>query len=131
MHIWRPLWGKGVRQKWDVIGRRGWRVSACFGHSIFIYFLLKNIGFAPWPNIKLSQTLIYYCILFHWQFLITYSGFWLINILLGKFDTSSKKEMKMIKSQFFKWKLTIKCQESVCKYEVTFLTVNSPHWPVM
>ena len=33
---------------------------------------------------------------FHWQFLITYSGFWLVNILLWKCHTSSWKEMKII-----------------------------------
>ena len=35
---------------------------------------------------------------FHWQFLITNSCFWLVSILLRKFDTSSKMEMKMIKN---------------------------------
>ena len=29
---------------------------------------------------------------FHWQFLITYSGFWLVNILLQIFDISSQKK---------------------------------------
>ena len=53
--------------------------------------------------------------------------FGLVNILLGKFD-SSKKEMKMIKTQFL-WQK--KCQESVCKCEIAFFTVNSPYWPVM
>ena len=79
----------------------------------------------------LSQTLIYYWIQFHWQILTTYSGFWLVNILLGKFNTSSKKEMKMIKIQIFRWKMTKKCQESVWKCEVAFFTLNLPQWPVM
>ena len=55
---------------------------------------------------------------FHWQFLITYSGFWLVNILLLKFDTSSNKEMRMIKIHFLD--KTKKCQESICKYKVAF-----------
>ena len=38
---------------------------------------------------------------FHWPFLTTHSGFWLINILLRKFDNSSGKEMKMIKKKIF------------------------------
>ena len=60
VHIWRPLWGGGgVRQKWDVIGHRGWGVSECSGRPIFI-FLLKKFEFAPRPDIMLSQTLIYY-----------------------------------------------------------------------
>ena len=36
---------------------------------------------------------------FHWQLETINSRFWLVNILLRKFDTSSKKEMKMIKTQ--------------------------------
>ena len=51
---------------------------------------------------------------FHWQFPITYCGFWLVNILLRKFDTSSKKEMKMIKTQIFFMENNKKCQERVC-----------------
>ena len=46
---------------------------------------------------------------FQWQFLITNSGFWLVNILLGKFDTSKKKEN--YKNTFFWWKATKKCQQ--------------------
>ena len=64
IHIWRPPWGGGgeLRQKWDVIGCRRWGVSECSGRPI------GYIGFAPWPDIMLSQTLIYY-----WQ----KSSFWL------------------------------------------------------
>ena len=39
------------------------------------------------------------CIQFHWQLETTNSRFWLVNILLPKFDTSSKKVMKIIKTQ--------------------------------
>ena len=35
----------GLRQKWDVIGRRGLGVSECSGRPVFIFFLLKKIGF--------------------------------------------------------------------------------------
>ena len=45
---------------------------------------------------------------FHLQFLITYPGFWQVNIFLWKFDTSSKKEMKKIKTQIFWWKTKTK-----------------------
>ena len=41
------------------------------------------------------------CIQFHWQFLIIIYGFRLVNILLQKFDTSSEKQMKMIKTPIF------------------------------
>ena len=37
----------------------------------------------------------------HWQFFVTNSGFWLVNIPLWKFGTSSKQKMKMIKTQIF------------------------------
>ena len=36
---------------------------------------------------------------FHWQFLITYSGFWLVNILLQVFDTSSQKRNQLMKNK--------------------------------
>ena len=68
-----------------------------------------------------SPSQIVYNINFHWQFLITYSGFWLVNILLRKFDALSKKEMKMIKTQVFDGKQQQqqqKCQgKYICKYK--------------
>ena len=51
--------GGGLRWKWDVTGHRGWGVKECSGRQI-LTFLLKKIEFAPWPDIKLSQRLIYY-----------------------------------------------------------------------
>ena len=62
MHIWRPLWGnvgEGSKQKWDVIGRRGWGISECSASPVFI-FLLKKIGFSPWQDVMLSQTIYYW-----------------------------------------------------------------------
>ena len=41
---------------------------------------------------------------FHQQFLITYSGYRLVNVLWWKFNTSSKGEMKKIQTQSFWWK---------------------------
>ena len=41
---------------------------------------------------------------FHWQFLIAKSGFWLVNILLQKFDSLPEREMKMMKKQVFWWR---------------------------
>ena len=45
----------------------GWGFSECSGRPIFV-FLLKKIGFVPWPDIVLSEILINY-----WQeiFLLT------------------------------------------------------------
>ena len=60
---------------------------------------------------------------------ITNFGFWLVNILLYNFDASSKKEMKMIKTQIFDEKQK-KCQESICKHKNAFFTLNSLQWPV-
>ena len=37
----------------------GWGFRECFRRPILI-FLLKKIGFVPWPSIMLNQTLIYY-----------------------------------------------------------------------
>ena len=53
---------------------------------------------------------------------------WLI-FCCEKFDTSSKKEMKMIKTQIFLMKNNKKCQESVFKYKVALFTVNLPTDP--
>ena len=47
----------------------------------------------------------YWGIQFHWQFWTMNSCFWLVNILLRKFDTSSKKEMKIIKTNFMMKKM--------------------------
>ena len=72
IHKWRPLWGGdggGGGSKNDMVldvgGGRGF--SECTGRLILI-FLSKKIGFALWPDIMLSQILIYY-----WQeiFLLT------------------------------------------------------------
>ena len=38
---WRVERGGG-RQKWDVIGCRGWRVSECSGRPIFVFFIKEN-----------------------------------------------------------------------------------------
>ena len=56
---------------------------------------LKQVLFISWKSSKINA------MQFQWQFLITNPGLWLVNILLCKFNTSSKKEMKMIKAQSF------------------------------
>ena len=70
----------------------------------------------------------YFSIEFHWQFLFTNSAFWLVNILLQKFDTSSKNK---IKAHIWMKKKKKKCQEGACKHEVAFFILNLSHWPVM
>ena len=63
---------------------------------------------------------------FHWQFLIPNSGFWLVNILLRKLDTSSEKRTENKKTPHFSWlKTTKNCHKSA------FFAQNLPHWPVM
>ena len=65
---------------------------------------------------------------FLWQFLITYSGFRLANIMLRQFDFSSVTDMEMIKTQTFWQKKPQESQESICKYKAVFFTGNSPYW---
>ena len=60
-------WGARQKWDWDVIGCSGWGLASVLDVQS-LFFLLKKIGFAPWSDIILSQTLIYY-----WQeiFLLT------------------------------------------------------------
>ena len=53
---------------------------------------------------------------FRSQLETTNSRFWLVNILLRKFETLSKKEIKIIKTQNLWWKTTKKYQKSICKH---------------
>ena len=46
---------------------------------------------------------------FHKQFLVTYSGFWLVNILLQLFDISSQKRNEKEKNTFLLPKNKKKC----------------------
>ena len=66
-YIWTPLWrgvcvwggrrrggGGGLRQKWDVIRRRGWVKGVSRVLDVqSLFFLLKKNGFAPWADIML------------------------------------------------------------------------------
>ena len=42
------------------VGGGGEGANECSGRPIFMFFYLKKIGSAPWPDIILSQTLIKY-----------------------------------------------------------------------
>ena len=66
-----------------------------------------------WKIAVLKIVSIYCIIQFHRQLRITNSDFGLIILLLQKFDTSSKKEMKMIKTQHFWLKTTTKMSKVV------------------
>ena len=46
--------GGGLRQKWDVIGRRRGRLASVL--AVQYFFLLRKIEFAPWGDIMLSVT---------------------------------------------------------------------------
>ena len=68
VHFQGGWWEEGLSQKWDGI-RRGGGVSMCSECTIFNFYLLKKIEFAPLPDM-LSQTLDsvailkwYYCIM--------------------------------------------------------------------
>ena len=70
---------------------------------------IAKVYLGPCQTYMLTVLAKVFDIQFHWQFLIIYSNFWLINTLLRKFHTSSEKEMKMIKNTNFlmrkkKWK---------------------------
>ena len=61
----------------------GWGIRECSGRPVFIFLLLKKIWFAPWPNVMLSETLIYYCmysildwLIFCWGNLIVQKRKW-------------------------------------------------------
>ena len=62
---------------------------------------------------------------FHWQFLFTNSRFWLVNILLCKFDNLSKKEIKYENPQNSWWKTTKNAKKKE-KHKITFFILNSP-----
>ena len=53
---------------------------------------------------------------FHWSLDTTNSRFWLVNMLLRKFHTLSKKETKMIKTQILWWKTAKNCLKSIRKH---------------
>ena len=60
-------WGgsRGVRQKWDVIRRRGWGLASVLDVQFLFFLLLKKIGCAPWPGTKVpchhaSEQLMHY-----------------------------------------------------------------------
>ena len=65
IHIWPPLLGGdrggGIRQKYDVTGRREVGVSECSGRPVFIFFIKENwIWAMTWryaePNINILLT---------------------------------------------------------------------------
>ena len=61
---------------------------------------------------------------FHWQFWTTSSCFWLVNILLRKFDTSSKNDMKLNKTQIVCCKTTEKCQKRIWFSKIIYFILN-------
>ena len=77
--------------------------------------------------LRLFMNLIY--IQFHWQFLISYPGFWLINIPLWKLDTNSKKDAKIIKTIFL-MKIIKTLLKSICLHiQVVFYFWKDPNCP--
>ena len=81
-------------------------------------------------NLTIAGVITVLFIQFHWQLETVNSCFWFANLLFWKFDTSPKKEIKMIKTQILWWKITKqtnkqknkqKRQKSIWKHWVTFL----------
>ena len=58
---------------------------------------------------------------FHWRLESSNSIFQLVNILLLKFHTLSRKKIKLIKTRILWWKTKKRCQKSILKHLVTFL----------
>ena len=73
-------------------------------HHFFVY---QNCCFENYQNLRLTHQVLPH-MQFHWQLETTNLRFWLVNILLRKFDTLSKKEIKMIKTNFMMKKKTKK-----------------------
>ena len=87
-------------QKTDLICHPGRKRFPVFSNLRKFNFSRSKLYQFRWLDINIQL---------HWHFGITNSYFWLFNILLRKFDTSSKKEM--IKTKTLWWKITKKCQK--------------------
>ena len=87
-----------------------WELSDWFSIILQIWetFTWFSCKFWLWKNKTLDEH-----IQFHWKFETTNSRFWLVMIQLRKFDTSSKKEIKMIKTQILWGKTTTKAKKYI------------------
>ena len=56
---WRE-WGWGWQGKNEMLSDLDGGGSKCTGRPIFSFFLLKKIGFAPWPETMLGQASTFY-----------------------------------------------------------------------
>ena len=101
--------------------------------------LIPSIGFEPhdprltlgnWQRTKSLHLMLIIPLLhiqFHWQFLSSYSVFWLVNILLWKFDISSQKKNWKQQKYFYWWKTTTKkCQKVYVNVKYHCLLWNHP-----
>ena len=92
--IWR---GEGVRVKLDVHGQGDGKVLDLDGQGGVGVLKIRQFSWTIFMDVICVSSL---CIIqFHWHLETTNSRFWLVNILLRKFDTLLEKEMKMIKKQ--------------------------------
>ena len=74
-HMTSTLTGAGerVRQKWDVIGHKGWWVGECSGHPTFIFFIEENwisttTAYNAEPNnILLTRNLLFHSDVWQWS----------------------------------------------------------------
>ena len=82
--------GETIQQKENLLRNYSlnlWLFKNC--SSIILSF---PAGLPRTIDINWSMVISFSCMQFQWQFLITNSGFWLVNILLRKLDTSWKKK---------------------------------------
>ena len=96
--VWSPLWNQASFSVF--LGDNTKHLFFLWKLYLVLFFFPFFICFSflqrPWTRIMMCILSIQKCkkeinTQFHWHFLITSSGFWLVNFLLRKFDTLSNK----------------------------------------
>ena len=77
-----------------------WKTSECVSSRIICYKEIKQ------TKILSKRKIFILVIQFRWQSETTNSSFWMVNILLRKSDTLSKKQVEITKTRVLWWKTT-------------------------
>ena len=98
-----------VSLRWNLIPIIIWICRIQWWCSLFSFYRKRLFWANLVENVKIvsSRLNLVASIQLHWHLDTTNSRFWLVNMLLRKFDTLSKKEMKMIKTQIL-WRKAAK-----------------------
>ena len=107
-----------VSLRWNLIPIIIWICRTQWRCSLFSFYRKRPFWANLVENVKVvsSRLNLVASIQLHWHLDTTNSRFWLVNMLLRKFDTLSKKEMKMIKTQILWRKAAKKCLKSIWKH---------------